>query len=204
MRRRPIYYVLLAAGLSSRFGGNKLLADFCGRPLVRASAEVGLAAGLPLAVVTGNDREAVLRALEGLEFYEVENRDYRRGLSTSIRAAISSLEEGADALEFSPADMPLIPPAVPRLLAEVREDSSAPLVAPRHRGVRGHPVLLGRELYGEALSSVSGDRGLSEFLEARRRLLLEVDVDSPGVLLDVDTPEDLERARAVGCPKSGL
>ncbi|MDP7981689.1 MAG: nucleotidyltransferase family protein [Conexivisphaera sp.] len=203
MRRHPVYYVLLAAGLSSRFGSNKLLADICGRPLVRASAEAGLASGLPLAVVTGNDRDAVLRALDGLEFHEVENHEYRSGLSSSVRAAIISLRDQADALEFSPADMPLIPPPVPRLLAAIREDSSAPLIAPRYRGTRGHPVLLGRELYEDARSFVSGDHGLSGFMELRRNLLLEVDVDSPGVVLDVDSPEDLERLRAIGCPGAG-
>ncbi|MGC9190001.1 MAG: hypothetical protein ACP5GG_04725, partial [Conexivisphaera sp.] len=65
------------------------------------------------------------------------------------------------------------------------------------------PVLLGRELYEDARSFVSGDHGLSGFMELRRNLLLEVDVDSPGVVLDVDSPEDLERLRAIGCPGAG-
>ncbi|MGC8970213.1 MAG: NTP transferase domain-containing protein [Conexivisphaera sp.] len=200
MRSRPIYYVLLAAGLSRRFPGNKLLADICGRPVVRASAEVAVSAGLPLAVVTGNDRDSIVRALEGLDFHEVENPAYASGLSSSVRAAISALREQADAIELAPADMPLIPPAVPRLLAEIREDSSAPLIAPRYGGSRGHPVLLGRELYDDASSSVRGDRGLSDYMSLRAELLLEVDVGYPGVLLDVDTLEDLERLRSIaGC-----
>ncbi len=199
MRRRPIYYVLLAAGLSRRFGGNKLLADICGTPIVRASASVAASAGLPLAVVTGHDRSSVLRALEGVDFVEVMNPAYESGLSSSVRAAIAELREQADALEFAPADMPLIPPSVPRLLAEIREDSGAPLVAPTYRGARGHPVLLGAELYDDALAHLSGDQGLSGLLSSRKELALEVEVDSPGVILDVDSPEDLERVRGIAC-----
>lgn len=203
MRSRPVYYVLLAAGLSRRFPGNKLLADLCGRPVVRASAEAGLAAGLPLAVVTGNDRDAVVGALAGLRFHEIENRRYTDGLSSSVRAAISALWDQADALEFAPADMPLIPPAVPRLLAGIRDDSSASLVAPRYRGIRGHPVLIGRELYGDAYSAITGDSGLSGFLRSRGKLLLEVDVDSPGVVLDIDSAEDLMALRSrAGCGRA--
>ncbi|MFP3293162.1 MAG: NTP transferase domain-containing protein [Nitrososphaeria archaeon] len=187
MRSRPVYYVLLAAGLSRRFPGNKLLANLCGVPIVRAAAGVAAAAGLPLVVVTGNDRESVVRALSGIEFHEVINSSYASGLSSSVRAAIS-------------ADMPLVPPEVPRLLAGIREDSPFPLIAPRYGGVRGHPVLLGRELYEDAASSIGGDSGLSQYIESRRELLLEVDVGSPGVVLDVDTPEDLERIRSLaGC-----
>ncbi|MFP3234845.1 MAG: nucleotidyltransferase family protein [Nitrososphaeria archaeon] len=200
MRSRPVYYVLLAAGLSRRFPGNKLLADLCGVPIVRAAAGVAAAAGLPLVVVTGNDRESVVRALSGIEFHEVINSSYASGLSSSVRAAISALRDQADAIEFAPADMPLVPPEVPRLLAGIREESSSPLIAPRYGGVRGHPVLLGRELYEDAASSIGGDSGLSQYIESRRELLLEVDVGSPGVVLDVDTPEDLERIRSLaGC-----
>ena len=192
--------MVLAAGISTRFPGNKLLAKLCGKSIVRRTVETGLDAGLPTAVVTGNDRELVIAELADLDVEEIYNRRYERGLMSSIKAAVIGLRGRADALEIVPADLPLIPPRIPRMLARIYEGTMPHMAAPVHGGRRGHPVLVDGRIYDYVLAQPDRDIGLREFIGRRKDLLLEVPVDTDAILLDVDTRDDLDRLRgALGC-----
>ena len=90
--------LILAAGASSRMGQPKQLLDWDGRPLVRAAADVALAAKLdPLVVVVGYAQAQVEQALAGLPLRLVANPDYAAGQSTSLRAGIEALGQAAAA-----------------------------------------------------------------------------------------------------------
>src|SRR4051794_5950231 len=101
--------LVLAAGSSARMGRPKQLLDWDGRPLVRAAAEVALAARLsPLLVVVGGAAAEVANALEDLPLRIVANPDYANGQSTSLRAGISALDSDTDAVVVLLGDQPFV------------------------------------------------------------------------------------------------
>jgi molybdenum cofactor cytidylyltransferase len=74
------------------------------------------------------------------------------------------------------------------------------IVVPSFEGRRGHPVVFGARYFG-ALRQLGGDTGAREILKQHAALVREVPVNDPGVLLDVDTPQDLAGA-ASGLPRA--
>ena len=66
------------------------------------------------------------------------------------------------------------------------------LVAPRYRSVRGHPVGFGQK-YRDTLLNLNGDTGARTVLKEHKGKLHYLEVDDPGILIDVDTPDDLKQ-----------
>ena len=181
--------LLLAAGRSRRFGGDKLLAPLRGRPVLSWSASALASAVDVLYVVLPAGDEARRAALAPLTPYVVEHARRDEGLGSSIGAGVAALPTGVEAVVVMLADQPLVSRAViGRLLDRWREGGAA-AVAPRYRDGQGHPVLFGRSTF-DALRALSGDRGARAVLEALGEALAFVEVDEP-MPIDVDTPAAL-------------
>lgn len=192
------YAVVLAAGAGSRFGGDKLLAPYRGKPLVTHAAMTvaeamlgGVLAG-GVAVVPPRST-ALVWALESAGLRILENPEASAGLATSLRrglAALGDVEPPAGAALIVLADQPLL--ASPTIAALVRRWRETGLsVRPRyalHPGEPGHPVLLDRSSWSLA-EALEGDTGLGPVLRARPDGITTIDV--PGANPDVDTPDDL-------------
>jgi CTP:molybdopterin cytidylyltransferase MocA len=173
-----IRVAVLAAGLATRFGGGKLEAICAGKPLGRwvidAVAEAGLGPGL---IVTGP--EGVSFA-DGWTALVNPQRDHGLGFSLAL-AAQAALGAEASALLVLLADMPLVTPDYLRELAA----TPSPAATRQRDGRGGVPAVLDRTLLGIA-ARLTGDRGAGPLLEGAA--LLD---PPPGMLRDVDTPEDL-------------
>lgn len=192
--------ILLAAGAGTRFGGPKLLRPLPdGTPLALAALRA-LASALPRVVAVvrpGDDKLAQFLAAEGA--IVTVCRDAHLGMGTSLAWGVGMsavLAQAGSTAQASGwvvalADMPFVRPqtvaAVVRLLG-----SGAALAAPVYRGVRGHPVGFSARFYQE-LVALSGDQGARALLAANEQALALVDCDDPGVLFDIDKPEDWER-----------
>lgn len=193
-REGDVAGVLLAAGASARFeGGNKLHATLSGRPLVRHAGETLAASECdPLVAVLGYEADRVREALSGLGFRFVRNPTYEQGRATSVRTGVEALGDVAAAV-FALGDMPLVAEASVRaLLAAFRADRWT-AVAAACDGKRGNPVLFDARHF-DALAAVSGDAGGREVLLGAQKSAL-VETGDAGVLRDIDTREDLTRAR---------
>ncbi len=191
--------ILLAAGASRRMGGtNKLLLPVGGRPMVRRPAEALVGAGLdPVIAVLGRDAGAVAEALEGLPVVPVRNPDPDEGMGGSLRRGCEALPADADAVAVALGDLPgLRAPAVAAVVEAFRRGRQG-IALPVCRGRRGHPVVLDLGRYRTALLGLRGDVGARLLVRAHPDDVLEVPVDDPGVLRDVDTWEDYE---ALGGP----
>ena len=188
--------VVLAAGLSSRMGSNKLLSDLNGRALIKHTVErLQVAAIDEVIVVTGNQADEVKAALAGHKLRFVHNADYAQGLSTSIKAGIAAVD-GYDAAFVCLGDMPLIEAAdLNRMIAAFKADEGRSLVAPVLGRKLGNPVLWGQEHFAD-LMALTGDRGARSLIETRRDQIVEVAVTHDGILLDADTPEALAEIKA--------
>ena len=183
--------LLLAAGRGTRFGPSpKLLADLGGEPLVRHAARAALASrASPLLVVLGHAEDAVREALDGLAFEAVPNPDYADGLATSLKAGFGALPPDAEAAIVLLGDMPgVCAGLIDRLVAaygQTRPVAVVPLVGGRW----ANPVLLDRRLAPD-IARLEGDRGAAPLLRGRADVL-QLAVDDPGALVDVDTAEAL-------------
>jgi molybdenum cofactor cytidylyltransferase len=182
--------VVLAAGRGERFGGNvpKPLIDFDGRPLVAYAVDAAVASDCaPVVVVVGGDDVAA--AL--FDVTVVRNDDPARGISSSLQCALRALasQSGVEAVVVGLADQPLVGAGAYRRLAQAY-DEGARLAVATYGGIRGNPVLLAREFWGEA-EQLSGDEGARALF--RRHDPREVPCDGTGDPSDVDTPDDLAR-----------
>ena len=186
--------LLLAAGRSARFGGDKLLAPLHGRPVLFWSAAAIATEVDALHVVVPPDSSR-LAALEGIPFVAVEHAGRDAGMASSIRAGIAALPAEAEAVVIALADQPLVSPEVIRRLCIRWRDGGVSAVAPRYRDGRGHPVLFGRSTF-DALSALTGDSGARTMLRSMGDELALVPVDA-ATPVDVDTPDALHRLAAV-------
>ncbi len=186
--------VVLAAGTSSRLGQKipKQLFELDGRPLLRWVAEAALGSRLSeVVVVLGHAAEGVAGALAGLGAATILNPDYRQGQSTSVRAGLTAVAADAGAALFMPADQPLVSSRLIDRLIDAH-DAGAEIVVPTHAGRRGAPVLFARGFFAE-LAELTGDAGGRKLLPRHRSRIVEVEVEDPLELADVDTEEDLRR-----------
>jgi molybdenum cofactor cytidylyltransferase len=195
--------VLLASGMSRRFaGGNKLLAEIDGEPMVRRVAAAYLQGGLsPVLVVVGYGSDEVSQALADSPVELVHNSAYREGQSRALIAGVQSLPSHTRAAVIGVADQPLLVSSVISGIVELYRSTNAPLVVPRYAGQRGNPALFDRSLFSELLQ-VKGDEGGRFVLRRHADRIAWLDVDLDAVGADVDTLEDLESARAAAAHRS--
>ena len=182
--------IVLAAGRSTRMGSNKLIADLGGKPVVAHVVDAIAAAGLPPpVVVVGHRADAVRAALAGRRVTFVEAPDFAAGMSRSLRAGLAAAPAAWGAAIVALGDMPAVDPATYAALVAAMLDR-IPVVVPTWNGKRGNPVLWGRA-HWPRLMAVTGDSGGRALLAEFGDRLVEVAVDDPGILVDVDTPEAL-------------
>jgi molybdenum cofactor cytidylyltransferase len=185
--------ILLAAGRSARMGRPKMVLPVeGGLPLIRHVAQAFLEAGVEHVIaVTGADRELVEAALAGTPARLAFNPDHVRGeMLSSIKVGLEAAQRaGAEAAFLHPADVAFVSPDTIRALIRSREEGRRVLVAPSHQGRRGHPIMIGQELWPEVLKLPAGQT-LRDFLRRHADDTRYVVVDDQGVLRDVDTPED--------------
>lgn len=179
--------VVLAAGLSTRFGGDKLLHPYAGKPLAAHIADT--LAAMPLAhrvaiVPPAPSPRAELFSERGFEL--VTNPDPQQGMGSSLAlGARRAAELGADALLLCLADMPNVTARHLTELIAAADDSDA--VATAFDQSRGPPAIFARRLFGD-LADLTGDHGAKHLL-ANATLIAA----SPGLERDFDTPSDFDR-----------
>lgn len=181
--------VVLAAGAGRRFGGDKMLAEVDGLPLIRqvASAYAELCGQMTVVIAPDQRLE---RALDGLPADIVINHDAAEGIASSIRVAVRH-SRGHPALMIALGDEPRVDRALVMRVMQLWHETRAPIVVPHYNDEPGHPVLFDEATY-DALLTLKGDRGAKGLIERYGEKVLSVDVTGPRPV-DIDTPKDLER-----------
>ena len=188
-----VWAVVLAAGRSTRMGReNKLLSPVEGKPMaVRTVAALKKCALGGIVVVLGHQAEKLRQALPARKLRFVENKQFRKGMASSIRCGVAALNDTVDSALIVLADMPRVQPqTIASLIGALKPEDGRTIALPRYRGKRGNPVLFARQHF-EELAALDRDQGAKELLVAHAEAIIEVAVDDPGVLVDVDTKEML-------------
>ena len=200
-RRMPsIAAAVLAAGRSTRMAGPdgdrfKLLEPIAGRAMVRHVVETAIASRASgVIVVTGHRGEELTAALAGLDVRVAHNAGFAGGLAGSVATAVAAAS-ASDGILMLLGDMPRVPALVlDRLIAAFSPADGREIIVPTYGGRRGNPVLWGRRFFAE-MAQLTGDAGARSLLERHAGAIAEVDVGTPAIFLDIDTPEALERVR---------
>lgn len=186
---REIVGVLLAAGVGTRFGSDKLLHRLSdGTPIVIAAATSLRASVDRVVAVVRRDNDPLADALAtaGCEIVRCVEAD--KGMGHSLAAGVRATPDATGWI-VALGDMPFIATSSHRVVA-TRLLDGASLVATEYGGRRGHPVGFSR-IWFEELSTLTGDQGARTILAKHLQRLVLCTVEDPGVLRDIDHPVDL-------------
>ncbi|MFG6449793.1 NTP transferase domain-containing protein [Roseateles sp. BYS180W] len=199
-KRRPAV-VVLAAGRGHRFAGtgHKLTQSLGDSTVIERVLGTAIGMQSRVVVVTSVDLADVvtqhIAARDVVLLPEAQSPSGESangpGMGDSIAAGVAATGD-ADGWLILPADMPLV--RLSSLHAVADALLHHPIAYAQHRGRQGHPVGFGTELYSE-LTALRGDLGARRLLA--RYPAQAVELDDPGVLLDIDTLDDLTRVRAL-------
>lgn len=186
--------IVLAAGLGTRFGGQKLAATLDGRPILQHVLDALAVAGLedPV-VVLGPDADVLASTVAWRAARHIRNAHPEHGLSRSLQLgweAVMSATPPPDLVIVALGDQPLLDPAVVLQLLAEPLDASRPVVSARHADGSRNPVRL-EPSAASLVAEASGDHGLGPVLDRRPELVRERLIPTPNP--DVDSPDDLVR-----------
>lgn len=186
--------VIAAAGMSSRMGRFKPLLELGGKPMIRHITDTFRAFGVEkLVVVTGNNAEALEKALPGADIEFVRNERYAETqMFDSAKLGLGRVASMYENIFFTTADIPLFFAAVLDRLSGADGD----FICPTFTGREGHPVLL-RGDAAKRLLADDGDDGMRRAVERQGIRKVCVEVAEQGILFDADTPADFERIEQI-------
>jgi molybdenum cofactor cytidylyltransferase len=194
--------ILLAAGESRRMGYPKPLLEIDGKAFVEKIAATMLAVVPRLVIVLGAHAARIRPAIPRDSRIEiVENPNYSRGQLSSLKVGLGVAQPGSDGVIVHLADHPMVHVESFRAIADSYERTRRPIVIARSGGRRGHPVLFDRSMFDE-LQSAPEAEGARYVVNADSSRVEYVDLDDPGINLDLDTPADLASAGLAAPPKN--
>lgn len=170
--------VLLAAGLSSRMGRNKLLLPYNGKTIIENTLLSILPLSKKVIVVTGNEREKIEKLLMPYDVEFVFNENYEKGQRGSTMRGLEHV--GDDDFAILPSDLPLLSSEDASSLFDALNDFS--IVRPVYNSIPGHPVCYRKENL-EKLLSFQGT--MKEYVKKEGVKLIP---SSIGTVYDTDTP----------------
>jgi CTP:molybdopterin cytidylyltransferase MocA len=185
----PWVGVVPCAGASRRMGATKALLELEGRTFLErvvGALAAGGCASVLVVIPEGDDALAAAARAAGGEV--LLNPDPGEGPITSLRLAIARVSGAAAGLAYLPVDHPIVRPATVARLLEAARESGAPLTVPALGGRRGHPAVFAASLFAE-LVDPELEGGARTVVHRRLGEARLVEVDDPGVLADVDTPD---------------
>lgn len=179
--------IILAAGKSARMGQNKLLMKWGDVTVLEKVIQTIQGSGIEdIVVVTSNE----------LRDAKITNHELRITINQTNHEMLSSLQLGlqnqkaaSEATIICLGDQPQIESRSVRAVCEAYQKSKSNLVVPSYQNRRGHPWLVAKPLWNEILN-MKENQTPRDFLNAHANEIEYVNVDTPTILQDLDTPED--------------
>ncbi|PID79962.1 MAG: hypothetical protein CSB19_01335 [Clostridiales bacterium] len=179
--------VVLAAGLSSRMGQNKLLLPLGNQPLIEWVLNAVFAADIAdVVVVTGHEAERLKPILKKYNVKIIKNDAYRRGQATSIRIGTNALNEKSRACFFIMGDQPFLDANL--LRAMIAAFKSGDIIRPIAANCVGSPVLFGADYYCE-LRNLPLDSTGKRVMQQNHKAVRDFRWHDDKQFIDIDDPE---------------
>ncbi len=194
-RNNNIKKILLAAGESKRYGDkNKLSEIINGKPIINHILDTLFEIFHPseLMVIVGHEQNIIKNLILNKDIKILENKDYRKGVGTSIALGMNNLNADIDGVMIIPADMPFINSKdLINLEKKFIELNCIKVVMPEHNHRIGNPVILPRN-YFKTLKSLKDDFGARSLIRKKDIITLKTGF---GTIFDIDTKEELAKIK---------
>lgn len=191
--------ILLAAGESKRMGKPKLLLKLGKYNIINISLENYLKSDISeIVIVLGHEARKIRNSLsfQDSRIKFVMNRDYKKGMSTSIKCGVLTASKESEAFLIALGDQPLILPKIIDRLIEKYRTSGANIVTVMHQSLRGHPVLISRKYLSEILA-LDGDVGARDLLKKYSNDTASINIESSEEFFDIDRNQDYEELKKI-------
>ncbi|MBI9012096.1 MAG: molybdenum cofactor cytidylyltransferase [Clostridiales bacterium] len=178
--------IILAAGLSSRMGKNKLLLPLGKQSVIEHVVEkVSKSQVDDIIVVLGNDAKDIEKILERFDVRTVINSDFLKGQSTSVKTGILEVDDCTDGALFIMGDQPLIKTEIINDIIHKFYECTCSIVVPTYNNQRGNPVLFGNNWF-EELDQIQGDKGGRDILKNNLDQVCFMEISDDLFLKDID------------------
>jgi len=188
--------IILAAGQSKRMGQPKMLLSWGTLTVIEHVVVTFLNAGIEdILVVTGGVHQEVEKAIDRFPVRKIHNREYENGeMLSSLQYGLREIREQTQATLIGLGDQPQIREESIRLICETYRKDKSELIVPSFQMKRGHPWLVARRLWN-AILELKPPQTPRDFLNQYADKIQYMNVDTPTILADLDTPEDYQNAR---------
>ncbi len=186
--------VILAAGSSRRMGSQKLLLPFGQNTIIGTVVDNVLNSSVDhVMIVLGANQETIQDSIGNLPVQFCYNKEHEKGMLSSVICGIRALPQEAVAALIFLGDQPGIPPKVTNSVIDAYMEELVGIVIPVHNHRRGHPLLVDMK-YRKEIEHLDLEEGLRALRHHFPDDVMEVEVDEPGILVDIDTREDYKNA----------
>lgn len=180
-------------------GRPKALLRAGGESFIERAVRVLQEGGCRGVIVVVNDADGAPAALAEMAGARIVVNEEGGEPIDSIRRALRTLPDDTDWVAILPVDHPLVEPGTITRLLEAARNRGAPIVRPLHGGAAGHPGIYARLTFDDFFRA-DLEAGAHSVIEGYGAAVLDLPVDDPGVVADLNTPEDLRRWLGDGAP----
>lgn len=182
--------IIVSAGYSFRMKRFKPLLSLGGSTVLEQAVHSFRDSGIKdIRVVVGHRANELLPVLDRLGVQAIVNPNFSEGMFSSVSAGVKSLPHGVEGFFLLPVDNPIVNRDTVEKLQNAFFSTEFGIIYPSYQGMRGHPPLISRRYVNEVLTW-DKPGGMRALLEQYDHEALDVEVVDPGILLDMDTPED--------------
>lgn len=185
-----VWAIILAGGESKRMKRPKLLLPFRGKTVIETVVKNVIDSNVDKTmVILGAVVKPILRLISEFPVTHYYNDNYKDGMLSSVKCGFRNLPVELQSVLVFQGDQPLIPPNVVNEVIKAWRETGKGIVIPVSGGKRGHPILIDRK-YRDEIEKLKDEEGLRSLSAKFREDVMEVAVDSPEILMDIDTQED--------------
>ncbi len=197
--KKPTAGIILAAGMSTRFGKPKQLLRLKNKYLIEWVLNAALNSHLEsIILVLGYNNRKILEALGEKACHPslqvAINDKFSEGLSQSLLAGLSTAQKTFPSVMFLLGDQPMVDSRMINHLLDKFWKSDKDICVPTFQEKRGNPVIFSQNFYNQ-LQSIKGDIGARNIIKKHPEYVLYVKIDNPLYFSDIDTEKDVDNIR---------
>jgi len=190
-----IWALLLAAGESKRMGRSKQLLPYGDKTILETVIDhITHSSVDETLIVLGANREKIERIIKDLPVKSVYNPRYKEGMLSSVQKGFVSLPKETEAVLVFLGDQPMVPSSAITQIVHAYRSTEKGIVLPVFDKRRGHPILIDNK-YSQKVAALDPEIGLRALIHNHPEDILEVELDTPAIIKDIDTPEDYKELK---------
>ena len=187
--------IILAAGLSSRMGQDKLRLKLGDKTVLEQTIDNIVKAGVKEIIVVNRPENNLPILAEKYNCRIIENQHYKSGISSSLKAGLLAVKNETQGVIFALGDQPFVSVDTIKLLVNRYRNNLKLITCPHYRGQRGNPIIFDRRTWPDLLRVNDDQGGRALFHTVAPSEIDQVDTEDPAVVMDLDTPEDYQNLR---------